>query len=74
MDAGIIDVLAVLGRFVGRSDAPPLEWVDLIGWGPDGLECSLDGQATILDVLMALQGFRGTTYFGATGCPAPCPE
>ena len=68
----IPDVVAILDRFRGLPDAPPLHQVDLIALG---LGCQPDGSVDIIDASMAVDGFRGFTYADSTlgNCPGPCP-
>lgn len=67
------DILAILDRFVGRSFAPSVPRVDLIGAGQTGPDCGPDGLIDILDILTGLDAFRGLSYTASTGCPTYCP-
>lgn len=70
----IIDVVGILEAFRGLSNAPPVNWVDLIGIDQHGMVCAPDQVIDILDALVALEAFAGSTYWYSTGCPGPCGE
>ncbi len=70
----IIDVVGILEAFRGLSNAPPVNWVDLIGIDQHGMVCAPDQVIDIIDALVALESFAGSTYWYSTGCPRPCGE
>ena len=58
----IIDVVAILERFMGLATAPPVAWADLRPATPDGV-------IDILDATMALDAFKGYPYPFEPPCP-----
>ena len=71
--ATILDVLAILLRFVDSPTAPSFAQADLVGTGVQAVECLPDQRTPIVDAVIALKAFVGLSYTNATECPTPCP-
>lgn len=62
------DILAILDRFVGQPFGPPKYRVDIVASNA----CKPDQIVDILDLVAALDGFRGIPYVSSTRCASPC--
>ena len=70
----IVDIIAVVERFVNSETAPPLYQVDIVGTGLQAVECLPDQAAGIIpDTVIAIAAFQGARYENVTGCESVCP-